>query len=126
MFSLDLTDWETRVPIHYLERPANLEQFNDMLQALGALIKLAVDVRRGVAAGGGEFHADCVGVLLELGSDPRDIWGADYWPGSDTIKFEAMINLMPSRNNPSLEIRDPETRCRVEAILRALLPERPA
>jgi len=39
-----------------------------MLEALGTYIKLAVDVVRGIFAGGGEYHADCEAVLLEDGS----------------------------------------------------------
>ena len=30
-----------------------------MLEAQGAYIKLAVDIERGIIAGGGEYHADC-------------------------------------------------------------------
>ena len=40
----------------------------EMLQSLGSYVKLAVDVRREVLAGGGELHADCEQVLLEDGS----------------------------------------------------------
>ncbi|MFP5272403.1 DUF5674 family protein [Coleofasciculus sp.] len=32
-------------------------------------MKLAVDIQRGILAGGGEFHADCETVLLEDGSE---------------------------------------------------------
>lgn len=36
-----------------------------MLQTLGTYVKLAVDIRRGILAGGGTLHADCEAVLLE-------------------------------------------------------------
>jgi hypothetical protein len=112
------------MPIHYLDQRATPEQFAEMLGELETLIKFAVDICRGVVAGGGEFHADCEGVLLQQGSSQQDIWGADYLPDSDAVRCEAMINLMPSRANPSLKIIDPEIRRRTEAVLRALLPER--
>ena len=110
------------MPIRFLDRKATPEQVLDMLDSLQTYIKFAVDVRRGVAAGGGEFHADCESVLLEYGCLQEDIWGVDYIPDRNQFKFEAMINLMPSRNNPSLLIKDPEIRRRAETVLRSLLP----
>lgn len=112
------------MPIHYLDQRATAQQIAEMLETLETFIKFAVDVRRGVAAGGGEFHADCESVLLEHGCSQTDIWGVDYLPIRGEFRFEAVINLMPSRGNPSLLIGDPEIRKRAVAILRALLPEK--
>lgn len=108
--------------IHFLDQRATAEQVAEMLETLETFIKFAVDVRRGVAVGGGEFHADCESVLLERGCNQLDIWGVDYLPGRDEFRFEAVINLMPSRGNPSLLIGDPNIRRRAEETLRALLP----
>ena len=44
-----------------------------MLEALGIYIKLAVDVERGIVAGGGELHADCEQILLAEGSKQKDV-----------------------------------------------------
>ena len=54
--------------IHLIREHATKEQFAEMLAMLQARIKLAVDVERGILAGGGEMHADCEAVLLEDGS----------------------------------------------------------
>ena len=48
-----------------------------MLQTLEGYIKLAVDIRRGILAGGGAMHADCEAVLLEYGSQQEDVWGME-------------------------------------------------
>lgn len=45
------------------------------------MVKLVVDVERGVAAIGGELHADAEAVLLQDGSRQADLWGANYYPG---------------------------------------------
>jgi len=37
----------------------------EILQTFGTYVKLAVDIRRGILAGGGTLHADCEAVLLE-------------------------------------------------------------
>ena len=40
----------------------------EMLEMLETYVKLAVDIERGILAGGGAMHADCEAVLLEDGS----------------------------------------------------------
>lgn len=65
--------------IHVIRSPATSAQMQEMLAALGIYIKLAVDIQRGILAGGGELHADCERVLLEDGSQQQDVWGADWY-----------------------------------------------
>lgn len=107
--------------IHIIHAHAKPQQIQDMLQDLGTYIKLAVDVRRGILAGGGVLHADCESALLEDGSQQEDIWGADWIPDSQQVTFESLINIRPRQDNRSLEIRDPAIRERVEKITRQLL-----
>ena len=76
---------------------------------------------REVLAGGGGLHADCEQILLEDGSRQEDIWGADWLPFSQETQFEALINIRPRQNNPSMIILDPAIRARVETIARRLL-----
>ena len=59
--------------IHVIRTRATKQQIEEMLQALGTYIKLAVDVRRGLLAGGGTLHADCESALLEDGSQHADV-----------------------------------------------------
>ena len=92
-----------------------------MLQTLSTYIKLAVDIQRGILAGGGVLHADCESALLEDGSNQEDIWGADWNPFSQQVTFEALINIRPRQNNPSLEILDLTIRKRVAEITHQLL-----
>lgn len=104
--------------IHILQTKLTEAQVRDMLEALGTYIKVAVDVERGLLAGGGEYHADCEEVLLENGSRQEDVWGADWYPDSRSVAFGALINIRPRQGNASMEIRDPALRQRVEAIVR--------
>jgi len=107
--------------IHLLRARATKEQLNEMLAALGSYIKLAVDIRRGILAGGGILHADCEAVLLDDGSKQEDLWGADWIPSTQQVRFEALINIRPDQNNPSMEILDSSTRDRIADIVRRLL-----
>jgi hypothetical protein len=88
------------------------------------MVKIVVDVERGVLAAGGELHADAEALLLEQGSQQEDIWGANYYPGrgpTECLEYTALINIRPSHGNRSMEIQDATTRERVRAIVERLI-----
>jgi hypothetical protein len=107
--------------IHLLGTQATRQELDDMLAALGGYVKLAVDIRRGLLAGGGALHADCEAFLLDAESRQDDIWGADWIPASQQVRYEALINIRPRQANPSMTILDPDTRDRVAEITRRIL-----
>lgn len=100
---------------------ATPEQLQEMLAAMQTYIKVAVDVKRRVLAGGGAMHVDCESTLLDQGSEEGDIWGADWHPDNHTIQFEAMLNLRPKQGNHALSITDPRVRGTVETVIRERL-----
>lgn len=94
----------------------------------GDMVKYVVDVRRGIAAVGGELHADAEQILLEDGSLQADLWGANYYPaerGDDRIEYTSLINIRPAAGNRSMEIELAEVRERVREITLRLLDEEP-
>ena len=102
--------------------PAELRRLVDLY--FGDMVKVVVDVRRRVAAVGGELHPDAEQVLLTQGSSQADLWGANYYPGQgpdECIEYTALINIRPSQGNPSMEIQDAETRRIVREIAHALI-----
>jgi hypothetical protein len=107
--------------IHLLRSHVTKLQLDEMLEALGSYIKLAVDIKQGILAGGGALHADCEAVLLDDGSQQEHIWGADWIPSTHQIHYEALINIRPRQNNPSMEILDPSLRDRIAEIVQPLL-----
>jgi len=107
--------------IHLLTSLATKQQIEEMTEELDVYIKLTVDINRGILAGGGALHADCEAVLLNDGSRQEDIWGTDWIPSTQQIRYEALINIRPHQNNLSMEILDPSIRHRVEEIVRRLL-----
>src|SRR5512139_526665 len=96
--------------IRIIRRPATQEEIQEMLKELETYVKLAVDVERGIVAGGGEYHADCEEALLEDGSRQEDIWGADWYPQFKTVQFVALINIRPRQGNRGMEVEDPKLR----------------
>lgn len=107
--------------VHLLRSRATKQQVDEMLGTLGTYIKLAVDVDRSILAGGGALHADCEAVLLNDGSKQNDIWGADWIPSTQQIRYEALINIRQRQRNPAMEILDPSVRKRVTEIVEHLL-----
>ncbi len=107
--------------IHLLRAPATKQQMNEMLEALDVYIKLAVDIQRDILAGGGVLHADCEALLIQDGSRQEDIWGADWIPSTQQIRYEALINIRPRQNNPAMEILDLAVRDSVAQIVQRLL-----
>jgi hypothetical protein len=95
-----------------------------MLESLSVYIKVAVDIRQGILAGGGILHADCEALLLEAECRQEDIWGADWIPDEREVRFEALINIRPRQGNRRMEIQDPVLRAKVEKIVRDLLEEK--
>jgi len=110
--------------IHIIHDGATPEQMKDMLQMLQTYVKLAVDIERGILAGGGAMHADCEAVLLDDGSKQEFIWGADWDPAAQQVTFESLINIRPRQNNPSMQILDPEIRNKVAEITIRLLGDK--
>jgi hypothetical protein len=92
-----------------------------MLQEYEGMVKIVVDIRRRILAGGGEMHADCEPVLLEDGSEQDDLWGANWYPAEQRIAFESLINIRPRLGNRSILIQDETIRRQVEEITRKLL-----
>jgi len=109
--------------IHVIRERATAHQLQEMLESLSVYVKVAVDVRQDILAGGGILHADCEAALLEAGCRQEDIWGADWIPDEREVRFEALINIRPWQGNRSLEIQDPVIRAKVERIVRDLLEE---
>ncbi|ERT08783.1 hypothetical protein M595_1211 [Lyngbya aestuarii BL J] len=106
--------------IYLITQPATKEQIERMVETLG-YIKLAVDIEQGILAGGGELHADCEALLLSSGCQQVNIWGADWYPASQRIEYESLINIRPRQNNRSMTIQDPIIRASVAKIIQGLL-----
>ena len=104
--------------IHVISGRASEQQIEEMLQTLETYIKLAVDIKKEIIAGGGALHADCEAELLECGSLQDDVWGADWIPETKEVRFESLINIRPKRGNRSLTIENSSVREIIGSIVR--------
>jgi hypothetical protein len=90
----------------------------------GDMVKFVVDLRRGTIAVGGDLHADAEALLLDADSEPRDLWGGNYYPGAGPdacIEYTSLINIRPSQGNAGMEVEDRALREQIRAIVHELL-----
>jgi hypothetical protein len=107
--------------IHLIQVKATKQQLTEMLETLNTYVKLAVDIEKEILVGGGSLHADCEAVLLENGSSQENVWRADWFPKSQEITYESLINIRPRQNNFGLEVQDENIREQIREIVERLL-----
>lgn len=89
------------------------------------MVKVVVDIEKKIIAVGGELHADSEALLLENGSQSKNLWGANIYlnkPKKERIVFSALINVKPHQDNRSMEIEDSKIRQKVEKVINNLIP----
>ena len=99
-------------------------KFEDLRQMaarmFGDLVKVVVDVDRGLIAVDAELHADLEALLLQDGSQQRSLWGINLYPdmpGDAFIEFDSLINIRPSQGNRSRGVEDEALRKHITAVI---------
>ena len=88
------------------------------------MVKFVVDIELGIAAVGGELHADAEAILIDRGSQQSSLWGGNYFPGrgeSLSLEYGSLINIRPSMQNPSMFVQDALIREKMRGIVAALI-----
>ncbi|MBI2640887.1 MAG: hypothetical protein HYW91_03350 [Candidatus Sungbacteria bacterium] len=95
-------------------------------ELFGDYVKAVVDVAQGIAAFGGELHADEEAELLKQGLKQRDLWGLNLYPEKsrdEWIEFDSMINVRPSQDNRSRVVESEEVRQKIRKIINEMVSE---
>jgi hypothetical protein len=90
------------------------------------MVKAVVDVRRGIMAIGGELQSDEEALLLDQGSEQRDLWGINLYPAetpADWIEFDSTINVRPSQGNRSRGVDDSAVRDQIRQLVESLVAD---
>lgn len=118
---------ETAPDIVVLDRRIDRQELTRLVNLFfGDMVKYVADIEKGIAAVGGELHADAEQILLDSGSRQADLWGANYYPGrgrDGCIEYTALINIRPAQGNRSMLIQDAGVRDRVREITFSLIGE---
>jgi len=106
--------------IKLIDAKINREELKRLIdEGFKDMVKYTVDVKQRRIAIGGELHADGEQLLLENGSEQKDIWGANYYPGKEEfgcIEYTSLINIRPSQGNNSMEITREDLREKIQEI----------
>ena len=90
----------------------------------GDMVKIVVDIERGILALGGEWHAEGEEALLEDGSKQANLWGANIYPdkaGDERIEYTSLINIRPKAGNRSMVVESYDTRDKIRGVAGRLL-----
>ena len=94
-------------------------------EGFGTLLKVAVDLEKGILAAGGEWHAEGQDLLVsQENSDAQNVWGANFYPfekGERRIEYIALINIKPALGSRKMEIVDQKIRQKIKQITEKLL-----
>ncbi len=92
---------------------------------MGGLVKAVVDIEKEIMVVDAELHSDEESLLLEEGSQQKNLWGINLYPeniGDEAwIEFDSMINIRPSQGNRSRDIKDPQVQQKIKAIVNLLV-----
>lgn len=92
----------------------------------GDMVKAVVDIERAIMAIGAELHADEEAMLLDDGSQQKNLWGINIYhalPRNQWIEFDSMINIRPGHGNRSRNVDDDQTRQIIIEIINRLIQE---
>lgn len=93
----------------------------------GEFVKAVVDIKQGIMAIGGEFHAEEEMALMEKENSQREYtWGINLYParqGEDFLEFDSMINLKPAFGNRTRNVDNPEIRETINNVVKKLVKE---
>lgn len=97
-----------------IKNKISVSELKTMAQSkFGNLVKAVVDIERRMIAVDAELHADEEALLIENGSDQKNLWGINIYPDlrkDEWIEFDSMINLRPSQENRSRGVDDKKNR----------------
>jgi len=103
----------------------NISVLREMSKKMfGNLVKAVVDVEEGIVVIDGELHADELAVLIENGSEQKNLWGINIYPekkGEDFIEFDSVINIRPNQGNHSRGVEDEQEREKIVGVVNKLI-----
>lgn len=104
-----------------IRKKASQEEIKNIAKDYDGYMKLVVDVKQRILAGGGERHFDGEQLLLQEGCQQENLWGGGIDWETHEIDYNSIINLRPGQNNPSRDILSTDIRNKFDKIVNDLL-----
>ncbi len=91
----------------------------------GDMMKVVVDIEKGICAVGGEFHAEGKKLLMEKeGCEAKNLYGARLYPWQspeNRLDYTSQINPRPEEGRNNATIEDKDLRKTIKAVINKLL-----
>ena len=84
------------------------------------MIKGVADIERRIVAFGGQYHIDANMILIENGSEQKNLWGFNVnfdEPKDSWIEYTSLINIRPAVGNKNMEVQDKNIREKMKKII---------
>ena len=104
-----------------ITKKATTEELKKMAEDFDGYIKIVVDTKKEILAGGGKKHVDLEQLLLENGSLQENLWGGGLDLENREIDYNSMINIRPSQQNLSRDIMSFKIRKIFDKVVNMLL-----
>ncbi len=105
-----------------VEKKVTLEELKPIAAHIYVnMVKAVVDIERGLVAIDAELHSDLESLLLQKGSQQKDLWGINLYPdgiGDDFLEYDSMINLRPSQGNRSRGVESEAIRNKIMSVVK--------
>jgi hypothetical protein len=92
------------------------EEINKLRELFDVYIKTVIDIKKKICSAGCDRHFDSEKILLEQGSEQKDVWGGGIDLETMAIDCNSIINIRPQQNNNSNEIQDQNIRKEFEKL----------
>ena len=103
--------------------PFTKAEIGKLEEQFGVYIKTVIDIKKKICSAGCNRHFESEKILLDQGSEQKDLWGGGIDLETKTIDCNSFINIRPSQKNTSNEIQDAGIRNRFIEMMKCLLKE---
>ena len=114
-------------PIEIIKEKTDKEHLKKFLdKPFKGVVKFVIDIELEIIAFGGELHSDAQELLIEKGSDARNLWGGSVFlseNGKAVVEYSSLINIKPSQNSFSVDIKDKNIIKKIERVLKNLIAD---
>jgi hypothetical protein len=86
--------------------PYSNEQIEQLKEQFEVYIKTVIDIDKKICSAGMDRHFEGEQILLQQGSDQRNLWGGGIDLETLEIDYNSFINIRPRDNNTKNEIQD--------------------
>lgn len=106
--------------IKLLRKPITKKDIANLKKSFGNYLKITVDLEKETLTAGDELHADGEKMLLNNGSQSKNIWGGGINLKNKKIDTTAVLNIRPNLDNESMEILDSKKRNKFVKIVESI------